>query len=168
MKNLFNWSSHYGISASLFLIISIIYILIGTIGLIITYIKGSGQVMGQFFLSKKADELIFGQSTGELTKNFPQFANYITMLMLVFCSFMIMSGIMQYGIARYGFTNGASWAYWVSVISNFMMLFVYWFLVIIPVMKKINVSYFELWHPYAFIPTILLIPAIIFGWLGLK
>lgn len=168
MKTEFYWSSPLGISAILFISIAIIYILIGALGLIITLKQGAGNTMGQLFLGKQVDELIFGKSTSQLVQDSPNFTRYISMLILVFCSFMVGMGILQFGVARFALIEAKWWAWWISLFSNAIMLGVYWFLIIIPVLQEYKVTYFSLWHPYAFIPTLLLPIALISGWIGLR
>lgn len=155
------------VSSLSFTIIAVVYILIGTAGLIIIGKYGSGNFNGQFFFGKQVDELIFQRSSVALNQEMPAFGKYISRLMMVFSSFMVGMGILQFGVARYGFAAGPQWAFWVSVLSNALMLFVYWVIIVIPVIREFNVSYFSFWHPYAFIPTLLLPVAIITGAIGL-
>ncbi|MBS3913393.1 MAG: hypothetical protein KG003_02750 [Bacteroidetes bacterium] len=168
MRNNFSWTSSLGISAALFITIAVIYMLIGTLGLIIIKTNATGRTGKQFYLSKEVDTKVFGKTRSELIQQSPEFAKYITMLMYVFCSFMVGMGILQYGVARFALTEGQNWAYWVSVLSNVFMLLIYWLMVILPVLQEYKVGYFALWHPYALIPSILLPIATILGWIGLN
>jgi len=167
MKPEFSWGSPVGICSLMFIVIALIYIVIGSLGLLMIWKYGSGN-FGQFYFSKQVDELIFGKPTKLINEEFPQFGKYITNLMMVFCSFMVGMGLFQLGVARFALINGEWWAYWSSVISNLIMLSVYWFIIIIPVLRTYHVGYFSLWHPYAFIPTLALPIGIIYGWIGLK
>jgi hypothetical protein len=148
MKTDFSWASPIGLSSILFMAIAAIYVLIGGIGLILI--------------------IIFAKPIADVNRDSPQIGNYISILMIVFCSFMVSMGILQFGIAKYALIEAARWALWYSVISNLFMLIIYWVVVIVPVMKEFKVGYFALWHPYALIPTLLLPIATILGWLGLK
>lgn len=168
MKTDFSWSSPLGISSALFIVIAVIYILIGGLGFIITMWKSYEGIGAQFYLSKQADEMLFGKPIEQVIRDSPTEAKYITMLMIIFCSFMVGMGVLQWGVAKYALTAGLPWAYWCSVISNAFMLLVYWFVIIIPVLRQLHIGYFSLWHPYALIPTLLFPFAIVFGWIGLK
>jgi hypothetical protein len=168
MKPDFTWTSPLGISAISFITMAVVYILIGTLGIIILAKNGAGNLGGQYYFGGKADEIIFGKPVKQVNEETPHIGKYITMLMIVFCSFMVSMGILQYGIARYALTDGKEWAYWVSGLSNAFMLVIYWFMIIIPVLKETHVGYFSTWHPYAFVPTILFPVAVIMGWIGLR
>ena len=167
MKTDFTWSSALGISSISFISIAVIYILIGVAGMIIIWKFGSGNVSEQYYFGKKVDELFFQKSTAQLNDELPQFSKYISYVMIAFCSFMVTAGVLQFGVARFALIEGYQWAYWTSVISNFVMLLVYWFVIIIPVINHYKVSYFDTWHPYAFIPTLLLPVAAIAGAIGI-
>jgi hypothetical protein len=168
MNTTFSWTSALGISSITFTIIAVIYLLIGTAGLVITMKYGSGNFSGGHFLGSTVDQMIFGKPIREVNTEYPHFEKYISMLMIVFCSFMIMTGILQFAIAHYSLPTGAAWALWASVIANIVMLAIYWFVIIIPIINAYGVSYFSMWHPYAFIPTVLLPMGIISGLIGLK
>jgi hypothetical protein len=168
MKPDFTWSSPLGISTALFITIGVVYILIGAIGIVIIEKVGSGNFASQYYLGKKVDEMIFGKPVSEVNLETPHIGKYISMLMIVFCSFMVALGILQVAVAEYALTEGQRWAYWSLILSSSFMLAIYWFAVIIPVMKQYGVGYLSLWHPYAFIPTILLPAAAVLGWMGLR
>ena len=152
-----------GISSLSFTIIAVVYILIGTAG---AFIVGTADANGHFYFSKQVDELIFQKQRSEVSRDTPEFGKYITRMMMIFCSFLIGMGILQFALARF-IPEANHWAYWSSILGNAVMLSIYWFVIILPVMREFNVSYFSLWHPYAFIPTLLLPVGIVSGAIGL-
>lgn len=151
------------ISSLSFTIIAVVYILIGAAG---AFIVGTADANGHFYFSKQVDEMIFGKSRSDVQRDNPEFGKYITRMMMIFCSFLIGMGILQFALAR-GISDGNTLAYWSSILGNAVMLLIYWFVVILPVMREFNVSYFSLWHPYAFVPTLLLPVGAIAGAIGL-
>lgn len=164
----FKWTSLLGISSIGFMTIAVVYILIGTAGAIIVGTKGSGNVSGSYYYSAKVDELLFGKPIKQLNTENPIWGKYITTMMIAFCSFMIALGIMQLGVARFALPNKEMWSLIGLVVSNLVMLVIYWVVLIIPVMIKYNVGYFELWHPYALVPTLLLVPSTVLAWIGMN
>ena len=152
------------LSSLSFTVIAVVYVTIAVAGMII--IGTRSETTAQFYFSKQVDAMIFGKPTAEVNRDSPEFGRYITRLMMVFCSLMVGMGILQFALARL-FSGGGHWAYWASVLSNVAMLAIYWFVITIPVMKEYNVSYFSFWHPYAFIPTLLLPIGAISGAIGL-
>ncbi len=161
------WLTPLGMSVSSFLATGIVYAIIGFLGLVIIWRNGSGNVGGYFF-SREVDSLIFGRSPAEMNAQNPVFAAYMSRLMIVFCSFMVPFGIMQTAVAWYSLRAGEPWALWTSVVANLFMLAVYWFIVIIPVLREYKVGYFDLYHPYAMVPTVLVPVGAILGWIGLR
>jgi hypothetical protein len=162
-----SWTSALGISSIGFMAIAVVYILIGLGGLAMVGSYGSGNFSGAYYFNRQIDEAIFQKPIAEINRDMPEYGKYITRLMMVFCSFMVGMGLLQFGVARFALINGDAWAYWVSVASNVLMLVVYWFVIIMPVLKEYHVTYFPMWHPYAFIPTVILPIAIISGAIGL-
>lgn len=90
--------------------------------------------------------------------------------MIVAWSLSAGMGILQLGVAYFGLKSGHIWALWTSVISNLLMLIIYWFIIIIPVMVRYNVSFLRgfFLHPYTFVPTIFFPFAFTLGWIALR
>jgi hypothetical protein len=81
---------------------------------------------------------------------------------------MVGFAVLLAALAWFGVRDAQAWALWAAILGNGAMLAVYWGVAILPFMREAGVGYFELWHPYALAPTVLVPMAGVLGWIGLQ
>ena len=169
MRSNFEWLSPLGISTTLFIIIGVVYTMLGILGPFLYY-SGAAKITKQIFLGEQADTYLLGKTPEEFMNESPQVEKFIELMMIVAWSLSAGMGILQLGVTYFALKPGESWALWTLGISNMLTLSVFWFIIIIPVIAKINISWWKsiFIHPYAFIPTILFPIAMILGWIALR
>jgi hypothetical protein len=153
----FTWLSALGGSVAAFLASSIVYGLIAIGGLVVTHRYGVGRVPGSaaIFLSPEIEAPMLGGPTADLMAASPGLARILGIVMDAFLGMMLGFAVLLAAVTWFGVRDGQAWALWAAVVGNAAMLSVYWLVAILPFMRDAGVGYFQLWHPYALVPTIL-------------
>ncbi len=160
MAESFKWFSPLGISVALFLAIGTLWLLIGA--LTVPFLnKGTG------FVSQSTDEAYFGRSTSELHASDPAFSKLRTLLLTVIAGFLLLAGVLFLSLAWFGLRHGQTWAL-PSISLAGLLAIVFWALALLPYFRSgIHVTIGDL-PPFMWIPALLIPPAIILGWIGLR
>lgn len=130
---------------------------------------GSKALREQFILGREVDSIFFGKTPAQVIEEHPLVDRLIKTYIYFLTGGLAGMGVFLAAITWFGLRQGNEWALWTALIGNAALLIFYWFFAIIPAMRELQVSnYFLMWHPFAFVPTVLVPIAMILGWIGLK
>jgi len=160
----FKWFSPLGISVALFLAIGTLWVLIGALTVPLLG-KGIGPAI--IFVSNSTDEAYFGTSPSELLASDPALSKLRTLLLTVIAGFLLLGGALFLSVAWFGLRQGQAWALTALSVAPILALG-FWVLSLLPYARSgITLTIGDL-PPFMWIPALLILPAIILGWIGLR
>ena len=171
----FRWGSALGASLGLFLICAAVYVLIALAGAVVMkrYGVAAPQTNGQlifsaFFGRSSADTAFFGRPPAEVVRETPRAGLLILTLPNFMMGFMLALGVLLVAVVRFGLRERQGWALWAAVAGNGAMLAFCWLLGVLPAMRALGITnYFDIWHPFAAYPTLVVPIAGMLAWAGL-
>ena len=160
----FQWASPLGISTILFIISGVIHILIGVLTPLAVNSDFGRKVL---IISNRMDMELFGIEPSALLNRNPELAKFRTLFFSNAGGSLIIIGIFMLSLTWFGLRQQLWWAFLTLVVTGLVVL-PFWFLTFKPYLKAgISIHFADL-PPIFWIPTLVLIPAIIFGWIGLR
>jgi len=164
MADSFRWLSPLGISVGLFTAIGALWILIGALT-VPFHKRSTGSEM--LFVSHSTDKAFFGASPSELLASNAALSKLRTLLLTVIAGFLLMAGATFVLLAWFGLRTGQAWSLAALGISAILGI-IWWALALLPYFRSgIPVTIGDL-PPFMWIPAVLILPAIILGWVGLR
>jgi hypothetical protein len=164
LEESFKWFSPLGISVALFLAIGTLWILIGALTVPLLG-KGIGPEI--IFVSNSTDEAYFGRSPSELLASDPALSKLRTLLLTVIAGLLLLAGILFLSVGWFGLRQGQTWALIALSVAGILALG-FWVLSLLPYARSgITLRIGDL-PPFMWIPALLILPAIILGWIGLR
>ena len=164
MEESFKWFSPLGISVALFLAFGTLWVLIGALTVPLLG-KGIGPAI--IFVSNSTDEAYFGRSPSELLASDPALSKLRTLLLTVIAGFLLLAGVLFLSVAWFGLRQGQTWALTALSVAGILALG-FWVLSLLPYARSgIRLTIGDL-PPFMWIPALLILPAIILGWIGLR
>ena len=167
----FRWGSALGASVGLFLSCAAVYVLIALAGAVVMnrYGVAAPQTNGQFIFSAEVDTAFFGRRPAEVVSENPRAGLLILTLLNFMMGFMLALGVLLVAVVWFGLREGQGWALWAAVAGNGAMLVFYWLLGVLPAMRALGITnYFDIWHPFALYPTLVVPVAAVLAWVGLS
>ena len=161
-KNL-TWLSPLGISVAFFLAIGFIWILVGA--LIVPFHKRAGADI--IFVSHRTDTAYFDAPSSQLVSPGSPLSKLRTLLFTVMSGLLLLAGCLFVFVAWFGLRRGQAWAL-VSLGLAGLPAIAYWAVALLPYFRSgIRVTLGDL-PPFMWIPAMLILPATILGWIGLR
>jgi hypothetical protein len=158
----FQWTSPLGISVILFLAIGALWILIGA--LTPFFLKRDNPDI--LFVSQGTDTAYFGATPSEAAPPGSPLAKFRAMLLFVVSGFLLMVGSLVICIAWFGLRQGQPWALPALAVPIVIALGL-WALALLPYVRAgISLRVGDL-PPFMWIPAVLIVPAVVLGWIGL-
>lgn len=163
MNPTFNWLSPLGLSSAFFLGIGILWILIGALTVPLLG-KSTGSEM--IFVSHSTDTAYFGKTPSDLLGADPALGKLRTLLLTVIAGFLLLSGTLVVLLTWFGLRARQPWS--LAALSLGIVLAVaLWAVALLPYLRSgIRVTLGDL-PPFMWVPAMLIVPATIFGWVGL-
>ncbi len=159
----FHWLSPLGIGVVLFLCYGAFYIFIGALTPIMADTEMGRQVTVS---SVEKDNALLGGPLPELLQSSPALAKMRTMLLNMVGGLLVAAGILVLAVTWFGLRQGQTWALATLGLAG-IVVFPFWWFVFRPFAEAgINVG-FDM-PPFILIPSLLLVPAIVLGWIGLR
>ena len=159
----FHWLSPLGLSVALFLLYGAVYLLIG----VLTPIMLNTGVGRQVTVSSvEKDNALLGGPTADLLEASPALAKLRTMLLTMIGGLLVTAGILVLTITWFGLRQGQGWALGALALAG-VAVFPFWWLVFRP-FGEAGIRVGLDWPPFMLVPTALLGPAIVLGWIGLR
>ena len=163
MNDGFHWFSPLGISVALFILYGLVHLLIGTL----TPVMINTEIGRQVTVSSVAkDNALLGGSTSDLLPASPALDKLRAMLLTMVGGLLVAAGILELALTWFGLRQGQVWALGVLALAGLALL-PFWWLVFRP-FAQAGIRVGLDWPPFMLIPTVLLGPAIVLGWVGLR
>ena len=159
-----NWISASGISVALFLLCGAVYVLIGLLTPVLLN-RGIGPPI--LIISNRTDAVVFGRDPKELLESDPALAMLRTILLTIIAGLLVTAGCLVIALAWFGLRGGQAWALAALTLAGIVVL-PFWGLVLRPYIQAgVPLALGDL-PPFMLVPTSLLLPAVILGWIGLR
>ncbi len=160
----FHWATPLGISVICFLLSGVVHLLIGILTPIFVNSKFGRSAI---FISQQTDRQLFGAAPSELLDRNKELAMFRTLFLTNAGGSLVIIGIFIISLTWFGLRQHQVWAFATLTLTGLLVL-PYWFLIFKPYLKAgISIQFVDL-PPIFWIPTLLLLPGMIFGWLGLR
>ena len=164
MTEAFRWTSPIGISVAIFLGIGFLWLLIGTLTIVLLNRTTGPQIL---FVSNSTDATYFGDSPDHLLATDTALFKLRTILIRVIAGFLVLSGLLYLFVAWYALRERHTWAL-VSLGAGGLLATFFWAVALLPYFRQgIHVTVGDL-PPFIWIPAALIVPAIVLGWVGLR
>jgi hypothetical protein len=159
-----------GISVLLFMVSGALQALIGVLGtsLRVVYGTANARLSGSFLMGRAVDEQIFGKPPTDAVRENPRVGDLVAWATHLLCAFLIAFGLLACAVAWFALRRGEGWALLSLSVTHAVSLGIYWFVLMLPLLRDYHVGYFQTWHPLALVPTLLVPPATLLGWLALR
>ena len=160
----FQWFGSLGISVILFMFYGGFYVLI----VVLTpFFSESAIGNPGIIISYRTDKKLFGDEPMKVMKENKPLADLRKIMLPMLAAMLVVSGLSIVSIAWFGLRTGHPWAIIVLAIAGLVVL-PYWWLVFKPYLDAgIRITLADA-PPFIWVPTILYLPAILFGWIGLR
>jgi len=160
----FHWATPLGASVLCFLVSGVVHLMIGILTPIFVNSKFGHSAV---FISQRTDSQLFGATPSELLERNEELALFRTLFLTNAGGSLVIIGLFMVSLAWFGLRQHQAWAFVTLVLAGLIVL-PYWFLVFKPYWNAgITIRFADL-PPVFWIPTLLLFPGVIFGWLGLR
>ena len=160
----FRWFSLLGASVILFLLYGLVYLLIGALTPIMLNSETGRQML---IISPRTDSIVFGRSPSELLRDDPALFQLRTILLIIIGGLLFTAGCFHIALTWFGLRQGHLWALATLAFGGLAVL-PFWFLALQPYFRQgVNLSLADM-PPFMWVPAVLLLPAIVLGWLGLR
>ncbi len=164
MQSNFVWLSPLGIGVILFTIIGALWIFIGVLA-----VPLSNRVTDPryIFVSNRTDKIYFGGEPAELLKKNKPLSLLLKLFIAVISGFLVVAGTLVIALAIFGLKEGNTWSL-VALGVGCTSAIGFWALALSPYLKAgIKLTLADI-PPLMWVPALLILPAIIFSWIGLK
>ena len=157
------WASPLGASTVLFVLYGAVWLLIGVLA---PFLHDSATGRTMLFLSPRTDAALFGADPiSPLTD--PALSRLRSLLMIALGSMLAASGILVIAIAFFALREGHGWALAALALAGLVVL-PFWLLVFRPYAAAgVAVGLGDV-PPFMWVPTALLVPAVVLGWIGVR
>lgn len=163
MSDTFRWTGPLGISVILFTAIGALWVLIGVLAVPL-HKRGNPDYL---FVSESVDTAFFGAPSSQLAPFDSPLAKFRTLLITVLSGALVAAGALFLFLAQFGLKQGYAWALLALAISGLVAV-IFWGIALFPYFQAgIAVGLGDL-PPFIWVPSALILPAVIFGWLGIR
>ena len=157
----FRWQSTLGVSVALFLVIGLLWLLIGILTPFVLDRPGG------LFVNHRVDTAYFGGPPEVLLASDPALGKLQTVLLTVIAGFLISLGITFLAVTWFALRPGRAWGLVTLALAGIAALLL-WAISLAPYHRAgIGFTLGDL-PPFMWVPALLLVPATILGWIGLR
>ena len=157
------WASPLGASTVLFVLCGAVWLLIGVLA---PFLHDSAAGRTMLFLSPRTDTALFGGDPTALLAD-PVLSRLRSLLMIALGGMLAASGILVITIALFALRAGQGWALATLALTGLVVL-PFWLLVFRSYAAAgVAVGLGDV-PPFMWVPTALLLPAVLLGWIGLR
>lgn len=158
----FTWISPLGLSVACFLLSGLLYVLIGVLTPIVhKALAGKSYII----MSPRTDSQFFGESTQTLLSRDKNLDDFRGVMYMLLAGLLVFAGLMESGVAWFALRHGEKWAIIALTVAGLAQIPLwllsynyYW-------QRGIHLGLGDM-QPFVWIPTLLLIPGVIAGWVG--
>lgn len=160
----FNWLSPLGASVILFLLYGGLYVMIGILTPLLVNPQG---IANMLIISGRTDAIVFGREPSALLTEDAALRKLRLILIYMLAGLLAAAGVFHLALTWFGLRQGQPWALAALALGGLIVL-PYWWLALKPYFEpSVALTLFDV-PPFMWLPAALLLPAIIFGVLGLR
>lgn len=164
MDETFRWTSPLGLSVILFLLIGALWIFVGVLSVPLTR---KWETPEYLFTSASADNSFYGAPASQLAPPGSPLAKFRTMMISIISGFLVLGGLLVISMAWFALRQGQLWAL-VALVLAILAATAFWTFALLPYIRAgVSLRLGDI-PPLIWIPAILILPAFILGWLGLR
>jgi hypothetical protein len=164
MDGAFQWASPLGVGVGLFLASAAFHFLIGVLTPVGIRLWSNDDIL---IASKRSDTKAFGTSPPEMIAKEPAIATYRNVMWTIVAGFLVALAVVEGAVAWFGLRAGAPWAL-VALAAEGIVLVAFWILAFGPYFAaRAPLTLADL-PPFMWVPGLLLVPAAILSWIGLR
>ncbi len=119
------------------------------------------------FITERVDAAFFGRRPTELLTSDPALAKFRTMMLTVISGCLLLAGIMFILVAWFGLRARETWAL-VALAAGGALAVAWWGWALLPYFRAGVPMTFRDAPPFIKVPGILIVPATVLGWMGLR
>jgi len=160
----FSWFSPLGGSVALFILSGLLHVLIGSLT---PFMLDSSLGRSILFISTRTDTELFGKSPTEILAQNPEMVQLRSVLKGVMGGWITVIGMLILAVTWYGLRAKAMWALSTLVLTGGIMI-VFWYVTFRPYITAGISFHLSDLPPIFWIPAVMLIPAGILGWVGIR
>jgi hypothetical protein len=163
MDGPFRWTTPLGLSVISFLVIGALWIFVGVLSVPL-HKKANPEYL---FVSTPADTAYYGADPSNLAPPGSALAKLRSMLITVLAGFLTLAGTLVIFIALVPLRQGHSWAL-VALVTAIVPALVLWGFALLPyVHSGVPLRIGDI-PPLMWVPTVLILPATVLGWIGIR
>lgn len=163
MADPFRWTSPLGLSVICFLAIDTLWVLVGVLSVPL-HKKVNPDYL---FASRPADTAFFGAEPSVLAPPGSALAKFRSMLITVLAGFLALAGILIIFIALIPLRQGQTWAL-AALVAALLPGIAFWGLAMVPYIRSgVPLGIGDI-PPLMWVPAVLVVPATLLGWIGLR
>lgn len=160
----FQWSSPLGASVTMFIMIGLLWLVIGVLSFPLHRRGANAQYI---FVSERADNAFFGRSASDLLISDPALDKFRTMMIAIIAGFLLLAGTAFIFVSWFGLREGSRWTLACLSLSTLLAIAL-WATALFPYLKAgVKLTFADI-PPFIWLPAIFLIPATVLGWIGLR
>lgn len=164
MTEPFRWSSVLGISVGLFMIIGLLWVLIGVLTVPLHQKGADASIV---FVSTRTDTAYFGDTPSHLLSSDPALDRFRTQMLTVIAGFLLLAGTLFIAVAWFGLRTRSSWAL-VALALGGVLAVTFWVVALLPYFRAgVRLTFADA-PPFIWVPGILIVPASVLGWIGIR
>lgn len=150
----------------LFILGGFVDILIGAATPIVTRVGGL-LPSNTFWMTRAADEVLFGHAPSQIILDQPAAGLLYRLAIDLIGGLILVFGVFQVALAWFALRRGEWWALWALVVGDLLFVYAWSWVVQVYIKRGAPLTFFSL-PPNLWIPAILLIPAAVSSFLGLR
>lgn len=164
MAEPFTWGSYLGVGVSLFLATAAFHLFIGVATPIAIRAISSDSTL---IVTNRSDTKTYGKSPNEIIANEPAVRTFRNVVWTIIAGLLVGAAVVEAAVTWFGLRTGQAWALPTLAIEG-VLLILFWFVALWPYVKAGAPLTLGDIPPFMWVPALLLLPATVFSWLGLR
>lgn len=151
----------------LFLIPAALMVVVGVLTPFFVSDSAAARPISALFTTARPDRELFGAEPASLAVADPALVRLRYIVVVALAGLLVLAGLLEIGIAWSGLRAGEGWALAILTVANVAVL-PFWYLALRPYLAAgVALGLGDL-PPFMWLPALLLVPAAVFGWIGLR
>lgn len=158
----FRWGTALGVSVALFLVIGALWVFVGALS-----VPLHNRDARTMFATPRTDSRYFGRDSRELIATDPVVSKYRTLWITVVAGFLLLGGTLVVALAWFGLRRNEAWAL-AALATGILLAVALWAVAVAPYFRAGVPLTLGDAPPFIWAPAVLVIPATVLGWIGLR
>lgn len=164
MSEPFTWGSYLGVGVSLFLATAAFHFLIGVATPIAIRTIATDSTLA---VSNRSDAKAYGKSPEEMIANEPALRSFRDVVWTILAGLLVGAALLEAAVTWFALRDGQAWALPTLAVEG-VLLIAFWVIALWPYVKAGAPLTLADLPPFMWVPAVLLVPATVCAWLGLR